>query len=144
MIFLSSHLPVSSLFHSSCFLFYGCTCSIWKFPGWGQIGVAAAGLRHSHSNARSEPCLQPNCSSWQRWILIFLIYFILFLVFCLFRAAYGGSQTRGRIGAVASSPHHTTAVQDPSCICNLHHSSKQRQILNPLSGARDWTWVRYC
>ena len=88
-----------------------------------------------------------HCRSWQRWILIFLIYFILFLVFCLFRAssvAYGGSQTRGRIGAVASSPHHTTAVQDPSCICNLHHSSKQCQILNPLSGARDQTWVCYC
>ena len=25
----------------------------------GQIGAAAANLRHSHSNARSEPCLQP-------------------------------------------------------------------------------------
>ena len=23
-----------------------------------QIGVVVAGLRHSHSNARSEPCLQ--------------------------------------------------------------------------------------
>ena len=26
----------------------------------GRIGAAAAGLRHSHSNARSEPCLQPT------------------------------------------------------------------------------------
>ena len=25
----------------------------------GHIGAAAAGLRHSHSNARSEPCLWP-------------------------------------------------------------------------------------
>ena len=34
-----------------------------------------------------------------------------------------------------------TATQDPSCICNLHHSSWQRQILNPLSEARDRTRV---
>ena len=30
-----------------------------------------------------------------------------------------------------------TAMQDPSCVCNLHHSSRQCQILNPLSKARD-------
>ena len=30
-----------------------------------------------------------------------------------------------------------TATQDPSCVCNLYHSSGQRQILNPLSEARD-------
>ena len=30
-----------------------------------------------------------------------------------------------------------TATQDPSCICNLHHSSGQHQILNPLREARD-------
>ena len=26
----------------------------------GRIGAAAAGLRQSHSNARSKPCLQPT------------------------------------------------------------------------------------
>ena len=30
-----------------------------------------------------------------------------------------------------------TATQDPRHICNLHHSSWQCQILNPLSKARD-------
>ena len=34
-----------------------------------------------------------------------------------------------------------TAMQDPSCICNLHHSSRQCQILNLLSKARDWTCI---
>ena len=34
-----------------------------------------------------------------------------------------------------------TAMQDPSCICDLHHSSWQHQILSPLSNARDWTGV---
>ena len=32
-----------------------------------------------------------------------------------------------------------TATQDRSCICNLHCSSRQLQILNPLSKARNWT-----
>lgn len=35
---------------------------------------------------------------------------------------------------------HTTATatKDPSHVCNLHHSSWQYKILNPLSDARDW------
>ena len=30
-----------------------------------------------------------------------------------------------------------TAMQDPSCVCDLHHSSWQPWILTPLSEARD-------
>ena len=38
-------------------------------------------------------------------------------------------------------PAYTTAkaTADPSCICHLHHSLRQHQILNPLSEARDRT-----
>ena len=32
-------------------------------------------------------------------------------------------------------------MQNLSCICGLHHSSRQRQILNPLSEARDRTCI---
>ena len=32
-----------------------------------------------------------------------------------------------------------TATQDPSRLCDLYHSSQQRQILNPLSEAADRT-----
>ena len=35
----------------------------------------------------------------------------------------------------------TTATPDPSHVYNLHHSSQQRQILNPPSEARDQTCV---
>ena len=35
----------------------------------------------------------------------------------------------------------TTAAPDPSRVCDLHHSSQQHQILNPLSEARDWTCI---
>ena len=34
---------------------------------------------------------------------------------------------------------YTTATQDPSHICDLHHSSQQHQVLNPISKARDGT-----
>ena len=34
-----------------------------------------------------------------------------------------------------------TATRDPSRICDLHHSSWQHRILNPLSEARDRTRV---
>ena len=30
-----------------------------------------------------------------------------------------------------------TAMPDLTCVCDLHHSSQQRQILNPLSKARE-------
>ena len=32
-----------------------------------------------------------------------------------------------------------TAMQDPSHVCDLHQSSQQHQILNPLSEAREQT-----
>ena len=31
------------------------------------------------------------------------------------------------------------AMQNVSCLCNVHHSSQQHLILNPLSKARDGT-----
>ena len=34
-----------------------------------------------------------------------------------------------------------TATPDPRLICNLHHSSWQCRIPNPLSKARDQTWI---
>ena len=32
-----------------------------------------------------------------------------------------------------------TATPDPSCVCDLHHRSRQHPILNPLNEARDRT-----
>ena len=39
------------------------------------------------------------------------------------------------------SPAYTTATATPdlSCVFDLHHTSWQFRILNPLSEARDWT-----
>ena len=63
-----------------------------------------------------------------------------FGLFCLFRAvpaAYGGSQAGGPVGAIATA----IVTLDPSPVCNLHHSSRQRRILKPLSEARDGSRV---
>ena len=65
---------------------------------------------------------------------------VVFCFLCLFRAvpaAYGSSQARGPTGAAAAIFDTATAKQDLSHVCNLHHSSWQCQILNPLSKARD-------
>ena len=51
--------------------------------------------------------------------------------------AYGslGVESEVKLPAYATA----TARPDPSHVCDLHHSSWQRQILNPLREARDQT-----
>ena len=63
--------------------------------------------------------------------LAFLIYLFICLLsfFSTTPMAYGGSQVRGLIGAIPASLTTATATRDPSRICNLHHSSWQRQML---------------
>ena len=63
-----------------------------------------------------------------------------FFFFFLFRAApmaYGSSQARDHIGAQLPAYTTATAMPGPSCVCDLHRSSRQRRILSPLSEARD-------
>ena len=55
--------------------------------------------------------------------------------------AYGSSQARGQIGAAAVAYATATAILDPSHICDLWHSLRQCQILNPLSTANDQTHI---
>ena len=55
--------------------------------------------------------------------------------------AYGGSQARGGIGAVAAGQHHSHSNMGSEPYLHLHHSSQQFCILNPLSEARDRTHV---
>ena len=55
--------------------------------------------------------------------------------------AYGSAQARDGIGAAAEASATAETREDPSCICDLHHSLKQHQILNHLSEARDQTCI---
>ena len=62
--------------------------------------------------------------------------------------AYGGSQASVESELQLLAYATATAMWDQSRICDSHHSSPQRRILNPLSEARDptrasWTPVRF-
>ena len=66
-----------------------------------------------------------------------ILFVCLFFFFCFFRAgtaAYGSSW--GRIRAIAAGLHHSRSNAGPK---DLHYSSWQHQILNPLTEARDQT-----
>ena len=76
-----------------------------------------------------------SCRGWGLWqgsclSLASLPILMWFFSFSLFRAtlvACGSSKARGRIRAAAAGLHTPQPQQpDPSCICNLHHSSQQR------------------
>ena len=76
----------------------------------------------------------------------FPFLFFLFLLLRTTPKAYGGSQARGPIGAVAASLHHSHTGSKP----HLWPTWQQHQILNPLSKARvqtcilmDTSWVCY-
>ena len=82
-----------------------------------------------------------------------LFYFILFY-FILFLLPHRQHMEAPRQGAELELhlPAYVTAIAtwDPSYVCNLHQSSGQRWILNPLSKTRDHTciltdtsWVRF-
>ena len=50
------------------FLFRATPVTYRSSQAKGRMRAAAAGLCHSHSNARLELCMQPAHSSWQHWI----------------------------------------------------------------------------
>ena len=56
-----------------------------------------------------------------------------------------------RLGVESELQLQATATQDPSFICNPHHSSWQRWVPDPLSEARDrmqiltgTSWIHFC
>ena len=56
--------------------------------------------------------------------------------------AYGGSQVRSRIGAVAAGLHHSHSnLGSKPHLQLIYHSSQQCLIINPLSKARDQTCI---
>ena len=81
----------------------------------------------------------------------FYIYFLRFITkyyffIFIFLGPYPRHMEVTRLGVQLEPqlPAYTTATAtpDPSCICNLHHSSWQHRILNSLSEARDRTHIR--
>ena len=74
------------------------------------------------------------------------VFFVLFcFVFPVFLGPHPGHMAVPRLGVKSELYLPTyataTAMPDLSHVCNLHHSSWQPQIFNPLSEARDRTCV---
>ena len=64
---------------------------------------------------------------------LFLVFGVFFLfLFMATPGTHGGSRDRGGMEA---------ATWNLGCVCDLHHSSGQRQILKPLSEVRDRTCI---
>ena len=109
------------------------------FTVFFQFSIVQQGdpVTHTYIHSFSHIILR-HCFSF---FLLFTYLFFMFY-FLLFRAApeaYGSSQARGLIGATAAGLCQATETWDPSHVCNLHDSSRQFRILNPLSEARDRT-----
>ena len=68
----------------------------------------------------------------------FVGFFCLLFVFVFWAApeAYGSFQAKGQVRAAAAGLYYVSTIRDLSLVCDLHHSSRQRQILNSLSEAR--------
>ena len=69
----------------------------------------------------------------------FLFVINFFFLFMAAPATPESSQARGQIGATAEAYATATATSDPSHVCDLYLGFQQRQLLNPLSKARDGT-----
>ena len=74
--------------------------------------------------------------------VIFLVgFFFFFFVFLAFLGPYLWHMKVPRLGVQSElqPPAYTraTATSDLSLVCDLHHSSRQRWILNPLRKARN-------
>ena len=88
-----------------------------------------------------------NISNFFIIIFVIMIYgqWFLFLFFCFFRASFLWHMEVPRLWVESRlqllATVMATATWDPGLVCDLHHSSQQCKILNPLSGARDQTYI---
>ena len=70
-------------------------------------------------------------------MISFFFFFCLFAISWADPVAYGGFRLGVESELQPPAYARATAMWAPSLICNLHYSSQQSQILNPLSKARD-------
>ena len=99
--------------------------------------------QNSNQSLTPKPILLGTRLSPYRILYLFIHHFSLnwILFFFFFLGPHPRHMEVPRLGVKSelSPPAYITAIAmpDPSCICDLHHSSRQCLILNPLSEARD-------
>ena len=110
--------------------------------------MAQMGFRRSLPEVHS-PAPMPNvCLHIQTQVVLF--FFSCFLGLHLRHMEVPRLGVQMELQRLSYTKATATAMQEPSHICNLHHSSWQRWILNPLSEGRDQilipmdlSWVHY-
>ena len=98
--------------------------SLQQFGGMGLIPSPGTSTCHGHSQKlfqNNNKYIFKNHRNWGPLAMVLIYLYILFhcFIFLLFRAtstAYGSSQARGRIGAIAASLYHShsNAGSEPS------------------------------
>ena len=86
----------------------------------------------------------PVLSQHRKFDLVGRSIFLFFFFFCFLRLNLWHMEVLGpgvELELQLLTYPTATAVPDPSCICDLCRSLWQCQILNPLSGARDWVRI---
>ena len=126
---------------------------LWPRPQPQHWWIRATSVTYTtmHGNTRSwthwvRPGIEPP-SSWilvgfitaEPWWELLNFFFFFFFFFCFF-GPHPWYMEVPRLGGESELqlPAYTTAtaIQDPSHVWDLYHSSRQCQILNPLH----WTW----
>ena len=112
------------------------------FPSKENLGlVSTSCLPHSASHMYPFDCMRLGGIAPP---YLFIYLFVLYLSF-VFLVPHPPHMEVPRLGVKSELqlPAYATATAtpDPSHFCNLHHSSQQRQTLNPLSKAKDGTRI---
>ena len=101
-----------------------------------------------------EERTNPTPYHYYYYYFFFIFIFYFFFAFCFLGLQPWHTEVpRLGVKSQLQLPAYTTATatQDPSQICDLHHSSRQQWILNPLREVRDRTrnlmvlsWICFC
>ena len=107
---------------------------LWTSLGWRE------NVKSAFRNTALNSSLRLNCT----YILYCLGFFPVLFLFCLFMAtpmAYGGSQARGRIRAVASGLCHSNARSNTTAHSNAR--SLTHCVRPGIEPASSWMLVRF-
>ena len=115
-----------------------CHCSVLSHCcGAGLIPCLGTSACCGNGKKKKKKSLSKKCSVRYNIQKCTDIFFFFFFLLRAEPVAYGRFQARGPVGAEAAGLHHSHSNSGSSLVCSLHCSSRQLQILNPLSKARD-------
>ena len=92
-------------------------------------GKKVAGIQNNQRDTEFD--------QWERRIFLSLFFFFFFFFLLVRATPWLGVESELQLPTYTTA----TAIRDPSHICNLHHSSRQSRMANPLCEARDQTHI---